>query len=341
MTIEIQENIDLQPYNTLGVPCRAYRYCEVYSDEQIAGAIKYGQQQKLDILVLGHGSNVVLEDDWPGLALRQCSSGWTTLEEDDESVTIKVAAGENWHQFVHETLTRGFYGLENLALIPGTVGGAPIQNIGAYGVEIEQFVVEVNYMDMYSGELRTLSREGCEFSYRDSIFKQVLKDKIVISSVIFVLQKQQQLSMHYPALFNYFDGTEPSSLDAWAVFNAVVAIRSEKLPSPDVLPNVGSFFKNPVVNQRHIEKLLKVYVDMPVYDFGTHYYKIPAAWLIENCGWKGRGENGIEMHANQALVLTNKQHRPGCEILEFARQVADSVYRRFDISLELEPVVYP
>ncbi|MDB3855994.1 UDP-N-acetylmuramate dehydrogenase [Halieaceae bacterium] len=341
MPIEIQENIDLEPYNTLGVPCKAYRYCEVYSEEQIGAAIAYARPRKLDILVLGHGSNVVLEDNWPGLVLRQCSSGWTTLQEDDESVTIRVAAGENWHQFVYETLTRGFYGLENLALIPGTVGAAPIQNIGAYGVEVEQYITDVSYVDIHSGKTRMLSAEGCEFAYRDSIFKQVLRDKVVISSVTFKLQKKQQLSMHYPALFNYFEDSEPGSLDSWSVFNAVVAIRSEKLPDPDVVPNVGSFFRNPVINQRHVEELLKVHADMPVYDYGKHYYKIPAAWLIENCGWKGRGENGIEMHANQALVLTNKQHRSGREILDFARQVADSVYRRFDISLELEPVVYP
>ena len=152
MPIEIQENIDLEPYNTLGVPCKAYRYCEVYSEEQIGAAIAYARPRKLDILVLGHGSNVVLEDNWPGLVLRQCSSGWTTLQEDDESVTIRVAAGENWHQFVYETLTRGFYGLENLALIPGTVGAAPIQNIGAYGVEVADTIESVEYVSLPDAE---------------------------------------------------------------------------------------------------------------------------------------------------------------------------------------------
>jgi len=341
MTIEIQENIDLQDYNTLSIPCTAHRYCEVYTDAQIIAAITYARKSKLAILVLGHGSNIVLAQDWQGLVLRQCVSGWTTLEEDDESVTIRVAAGENWHQFVHESLTRGFYGFENLALIPGTVGAAPIQNIGAYGIEVQQFVSEVSFFDIQSGEHRSLSAAGCEFAYRESIFKHVLKDKVVINSVTFKLKKQQHLSIHYPALFNYFDGTDPQLLDAWAVFNGVVAIRSEKLPDPNKIPNVGSFFKNPIVDKRHIENLLKVHVDMPVYDYGKHYFKIPAAWLIENCGWKHKGENGIEMHHAQALVLTNSDHRSGKEVLGFARKVADSVYRRFSVSLELEPVVYP
>lgn len=341
MSITIDQDVDLTRFNALKTPCHAANLCNVYTAEQARVAVQHALQSSLSILVLGQGTNVVLHDDWPGLVIRQCSSGWDTLKEDDEHVELKVSAGENWHQFVHESLTRGFYGLENLALIPGTMGAAPIQNIGAYGTDFSEFVLDVGYVDLSSGEQKTLTKEACLFSYRDSIFKGELKDRVLITDVTIKLSKLKVFTLEYPALFDYFHDVEPTDIDPWAVFHAVIDIRSSKLPDPAVLPNVGSFFKNPTVNRDKVEELLRVYADMPVYDYGLERFKLPAAWLIERCGWKGRLEEGIGMHELHALVLTNPGGRPGSEILEYARRVADSVYRKFDIALELEPAVYP
>ena len=341
MTISIEHNVDMSAYNTLGVPCRAANFCNVYSREQTIEAAEYAASKNLAVLTLGLGTNVVLSADWPGLVLRQCSSGWETLEEDDERVVLKVAAGENWHQFVHECLTRGFFGLENLALIPGTVGGAPVQNIGAYGTEISEYIREVSVVNLDDFSTSTLTNAECNFSYRESEFKQSLKDRVIITDVTFELSKEKMLSLDFPALFEHFQNVEPAGIDPWAIFNAVVEIRSGKLPDPSVIPNVGSFFKNPTTSRARVEELLRLHADMPVYDSGIDRFKIPAAWLIERCGWKGKELHGIAMHDKHALVLVNPKGRTGAEILEFARKVADSVYRKFDIALELEPVVYP
>ncbi|MFT5484007.1 MAG: UDP-N-acetylmuramate dehydrogenase [Halieaceae bacterium] len=341
MTVSIEHNIELSAFNTLGVPCRAGSFCNVYSREQAIEAAEYATNKNLAVLTLGLGTNVVLSADWPGLVIRQRSSGWETLEEDDERVVLKVAAGENWHQFVHECLTRGFFGLENLALIPGTVGGAPIQNIGAYGTEVSETIREVSVVNLDDLSTTTLTNAECNFSYRESEFKQSLKDRVIITDVTFELSKEKILSLDFPALFEYFQNVEPATIDPWAIFNAVVEIRSAKLPDPGVVPNVGSFFKNPTTSRTRVEELLRLYADMPVFDSGTDRFKIPAAWLIERCGWKGKELLGIAMHDKHALVLVNPEGRTGTEILEFARKVADSVYRKFDIALELEPVVYP
>ncbi len=341
MSITIDRDVELTKYNALRTECRAAHFARAYTAEQARAAVRYALDNSLSVLVLGQGTNVVLYDDWPGLVIRQRSSGWDTQSEDDEQVVLKVSAGENWHQFVHECLTRGFYGLENLALIPGTMGAAPIQNIGAYGTDFSQFVREVGYVDLSDGHQKSLSNEECQFSYRDSIFKKALKDRVLITDVTIELTKMKVFTLEYPALFDYFHDVEPTDIDPWAVFHAVVDIRSSKLPDPAVLPNVGSFFKNPTVNRETVEELLRVYADMPVYDYGVERFKLPAAWLIERCGWKGKLEDGIGMHELHALVLTNPGGRPGTEILEFARRVADSVYRKFDIALELEPAIYP
>jgi UDP-N-acetylmuramate dehydrogenase len=341
MSIAIERDVDLSDFNSLATPCRANHLCTIYSRDQALEAAAYAAKYGLEILVLGQGTNVVLSADWPGLVVRQCAIGVETLFEDDDKVRLRVSAGENWHQFVHESLIRGFYGLENLALIPGTVGGAPIQNIGAYGTEVSEYVTEVSFVMLDDLSMHTFSNEQCKFGYRDSIFKGVWKDRLIITDVTLELSKVQTLSLHYPALFDYFKSVEPGDIDPWGVFHAVVEIRSQKLPDPAQVPNVGSFFKNPIISRSRVEELLRLHADMPVYDSGADRFKIPAAWLIERCGWKGKVEQGISMYEKQALVLINPERRPGSEVLEYARRVADSVYRKFDVALELEPVVYP
>ncbi len=332
-------HFNLQKFNTLAVPAVADYFVAVHNDEELCEALAFARAKNLPHLLLGGGSNIVLRSDFPGLVIQLKSQGKELVAEDDNFVWLKVAAGENWHQLVEYTLANAFYGLENLSLIPGSVGAAPIQNIGAYGVEVKDFISELTALEIRSGVSVSFTNESCRFGYRDSVFKQSLKDQYVITSVTFRLAKVAAPNLSYPALRQALAAVNAPSPQA--VSEAVIAIRQAKLPDPAAVPNVGSFFKNPIINATQLSGLAARYPGIVSYAVDEAHTKLAAAWLIDRAGWRGKGVGGAEVHAQQALVLTNPQRLYGDAVLALAEQIQQSVLAEFGVSLELEPRVYP
>ncbi len=330
----------LQKLNTLAVPATADFYVSVTNHNEIKEALAFARERELPILLLGGGSNIVFENNFQGLVIHLKLQGVQVIQETDDHVWINFAAGENWHQAVEYCLDNGYYGLENLSLIPGSVGAAPIQNIGAYGVEVKDLITELSTIEIASGIEVSFLNESCQFAYRDSIFKQAFKDKYIITSVTFKLSKIAKTNLTYPALLEYFSGEDLAAVSPEEVSQAVIQIRQSKLPDPEQIPNVGSFFKNPVIDQLHFEKLMKQYPKMPSYPAGDNHRKLAAAWLIDLTGWKGKEFNGVAVHSHQALVLTNPNKLTGRVILDLANAIQKSVKDQFAIDLEIEPRVY-
>lgn len=336
---QIYSGVDLKPFNTLGVPAQAKQLVVVETTDQLVKVIAECKQSQVAFCLLGEGSNVVFNGDFDGLIILMRSQGIELVEETSDSYTVDVAAGENWHQFVEYSLSRNWYGLENLALIPGLVGAAPIQNIGAYGVEVKNFIDTVTYFDTELEDFFTISKEECQFDYRDSVFKHALKSKAIITKVRFHLLKVASPNLCYRALAQELQ----SNASAHDVFNMVVSIRSAKLPNPAVLPNAGSFFKNPVVSLEFFDSLRESHPDVVYFEHEDKakgkQIKLAAAWLIDQLGWKERSNNGLGVHQDQALVLVNRNAADGSEVLELARQIKASVAEHFGIAMEIEPTV--
>jgi len=332
----IQTGVSLQPYNTLAVPAQAEFFCRCTSQTQLIDCLNFAKDKALPTMVLGEGSNTVFSNDFDGLVMLNRLTGIELLDEDVDSVKIEVAAGENWHEFVRYSLEKGWFGLENLALIPGLVGAAPIQNIGAYGVEVKGTIDAVNYLDIDSQQAHTLSKSECKFAYRDSIFKQALLGKYVITSVVFRLAKEPSLTLSYPALANYFD-RQPSPMD---VFAAVCEIRASKLPMPDDIPNAGSFFKNPIVDRKKFEQLKESFPSIVAFANECGGVKLAAARLIEQRGWKDKSLEGVYVHRDQALVVVNPNLKQGESVLKLAFAIQRDIESSFGISLEIEPRIY-
>jgi UDP-N-acetylmuramate dehydrogenase len=282
----------------------------------------------------------VLTRDYPGLVLRLMDHSLQVGYEDEVCVHIRAGAGMAWHQLVEKTLALGWFGLENLALIPGTVGAAPVQNIGAYGVEIAAFILSVDCVNIASGERFIFDKAGCQFSYRNSIFKQQLLGKTVVTSVVFILSKKPQVNTQYAALHNYLSGYPHTEITPHTVKEAVCAIRRMRLPDPTITPNAGSFFKNPQIDAAHFAQLQKDNPAIAFYTGEQGRVKLAAAWLIEQSGWKGRCIGDACVHDQQALVLINRGHANGTEILALANSIAADVYTRFAVQLEYEPWVW-
>jgi UDP-N-acetylmuramate dehydrogenase len=279
--------------------------------------------------ILGEGSNTVFVEDFKGKIFKVAIKG-IELKETNDHYILKVGAGENWHQLVEWCLGKGIYGFENLALIPGTVGAAPIQNIGAYGIEIEQFVHSIEYLSLSNGELTHIEHAQCQFAYRDSIFKQTLAGQFVIGSVTFRLSKKWQANASYAEL------RELPNPTARQIFDKVVQVRQGKLPDPKTVGNAGSFFKNPVISSLLYAQLKKRYAMMPSYPVNAQQVKVPAAWLIDTLGFKGRKFGGVSCHAQQPLVLTNDGSGSGIELITLAKQIKLAVQQHFSIELENE-----
>lgn len=330
----------LRTRNTLRLESHAAALAEVSSAAELNHALDWAQAQGLPAVPLGTGSNVVLVGDLNALVLCQRGSDMELLGEQGDTVLLRVSAGHDWHQLVQRTLEAGFYGLENLALIPGTVGAAPIQNIGAYGVELERFVKAVHAVEIASGRAMTLSAGDCGFGYRDSVFKGELRDKLVITAVDLRLSRQPRPQLGYPTLRSELEGAGIDDPQPEDVFRAVVAVRSRRLPDPAREPNAGSFFKNPVLEATAAASLQGQHPDVPVYPQADGRAKIPAAWLIDRAGWKGRRRGGVGVHPGHALVLVNYQSDSGTELLALADEIAASVKARFDVALEPEPRIY-
>ena len=338
--MHVLANEPLQQRNTLSLACQASAYVRVSSEQVLMQALAWAAEQGKKIVTLGEGSNVVLAADLDALVVQQAQCGIEILEQDDDKVQLRIAAGENWHSLVEWTLARHYYGLENLALIPGTVRAAPIQNIGAYGVELASFVQRVWGVTIENKQPFTLDAKECEFGYRDSVFKRALRDKVIITSVELRLSKKPQLQLGYPALKDYLQSHSIDAPTPRAVFEAVVQIRQSRLPDPASLPNAGSFFKNPVIKQAQFDALLAIAPTMPGYPQPNGLVKLPAAWLIDQCGWKGKRRGGFGVHPEHALVLVNYGGDEGAELLQLAQDISQSVKETYGIQLEIEPRVY-
>ena len=336
--MNVREAVDLQPLNTLRAPSVADHFAELVDPAALDSLLELARDKSWPVTVLGEGSNVVLGERMPGLVLLQRCKGMEVIDRSDTHVALSVAAGENWHAFVARCLGQGYFGLENLALIPGTVGAAPIQNIGAYGVEVGPFIESVQCRRLPSGESLRLQRGDCEFAYRDSVFKHALRDAVLIESVTFRLPLAAAPVTHYPSLAQWLEDNGIDDPDPRQVFDAVVAIRSARLPDPAEIPNAGSFFKNPVVNAETLAQLERDHPGLPHFQDPAGC-KLPAAWLIDQCGFRQR-KGAVRVHAEHALVITNPEGRPAGEIAALATEIRAAVADRFGIHLEQEPRGY-
>lgn len=329
--VSIQKNINLKKYNTFGINAIAKRFiCAKTIDD----LIEITSTEK-DIFLLGGGSNMLLTKDLNSLVVKVDLKGISFTNFNDNHVLVTAQAGENWHNFVLWCIDKNFGGLENLSLIPGNVGSAPIQNIGAYGVEIKDYFYQLTALEVSTQKVKTFTLEQCHFGYRNSIFKNTAKGKYIITSVTFKLTKENHtLHTNYGAIKESLK--EHKTFSIKEISEAVIKIRQSKLPNPKDIGNSGSFFKNPEVNLSTFKKLQQLYSKIPNYKITENSFKIPAGWLIEQCGFKGKrfGECGV--HKNQALVLVNYGNATGIEIFNLAQKIKETVYNKFKINLEIE-----
>jgi UDP-N-acetylmuramate dehydrogenase len=335
--ISIKENVDLFPFNTFGIHATARYLVTVASPDEVRGVFRSEWFREHRHLVLGGGSNVLLTGDFDGLVVKNEIQGISVVTEDDAYVRLNVGSGENWHRLVMHCVDHDLGGIENLSLIPGTVGAAPMQNIGAYGVEIRDVIHQVEAIEMSTGMIRRFSREECAFGYRESIFKQHLKDQFFISSVTLTLTKKDHpFNVSYGAIKDVLAEKNVKDLSIRAISDAVIDIRKKKLPDPLLIGNAGSFFKNPSVDPVTFRALKNNYPAVPSFSGENNLVKIPAAWLIEQCGWKGKTLDNIGVHKHQALVLVNYGNGDGKKIWELAMQIQSSVKEKFGILLQPE-----
>lgn len=334
--IEFQQDVSLKPYNTFGINARAAHFFEFTTVEDLKNALaQHRAEDKL--LILGGGSNVLLTSDFDGLVLKNGLRGIELVSEDENHVWVKAMAGENWHRFVMHCIERGQAGVENLSLIPGTVGAAPMQNIGAYGVEIEQVFESLKAVEIATNEIHTFDHTACEFGYRESIFKRAAKGQYVIISVLFKLNKQPKFNTSYGAIRETLEAMNVKELSLRAVSDAVINIRQHKLPNPAKIGNAGSFFKNPTIDKADYERLRVKFPSIPGYQQPAgNQVKVPAAWLIEQTGWKGLTFGEIGVHQNQPLVLVNYGEGKGADLKALACKIRASVAEKFGIELNPE-----
>lgn len=333
--MHIQQNISLKPYNTFGIDATAKHFISVSKIEELKTVLALDDYPNK--LILGGGSNMLLTTDQEKLVIHVNLKGIEIVSEDVNTITVKANAGENWHEFVLWCLDRGYGGIENLSLIPGNVGTAPIQNIGAYGVELKDVFVSCEAISVSNQTLKSFSKSDCDFGYRNSIFKQQAKGKYIITSVSFKLSKKShQLHVNYGAITSQLEHMNVVNPTIKDVSNAVIAIRESKLPNPKEIGNSGSFFKNPVIPKSQYQTLLEHFSDMPSYPVSESEVKVPAGWLIEKAGFKGKRFGNYGVHKKQALVLINYGNAKGEDILNLSKLIQNTVKRIFDIDIEAE-----
>ena len=337
-----QHDYPLAPHTTFGLPARAAHYIELTDSGDLPEICRLPEFDAATVCWLGGGSNVLFMQDFPSLVVRMATRGIRELERTPDSVLLEAQAGENWHGFVQSSLHMGLGGLENLSLIPGTVGASPVQNIGAYGVEVKDRIHSVRCFDVQAQEWLELSNAECRFAYRDSIFKHEGRQRYVITSVVFRLDTQFVPNVKYgdlaQVLAEQCGGRTPTAQD---VAQAVCAIRRSKLPDPTVLGNVGSFYKNPLVDAAHAQTLLAQYPQMPHYPQPDGRVKLAAGWLIDQCGLKGKTIGGAAVHDKQALVLVNKNRATADDVRALSDEICRIVAQRFAVDLQPEPVWLP
>ena len=334
--IQITENQTLKPFNTFGIDCFARYFCSVSSKSELVQALDFGKKNQLQFLFLGGGSNLLISKNFDGLVIKIENKGIEVVGKTDKKTKIKVSAGENWHNLVNQSLESSWFGLENLSLIPGNVGASPMQNIGAYGIEVKDLITNVEFYNIELNEWQNFNPTQCQFGYRESIFKHELKGKAIIWSVTFSLSLIPDAKIEYGDIKSVLTRKQISNPGPKDVSDAVIEIRQSKLPDPKVLGNAGSFFKNPVVKEEIVQKIRQQFPDVPAYKTRDFLFKIPAGWLIEQAGWKGKlmGNHGV--HKNQALVLVNYGGATGKEIFELSEMIICDVKSKFDVDLERE-----
>lgn len=336
--MQIQENISLRPYNTFGIDVKARFFSSFKELEELQELLTYGS--RYPTLILGGGSNILLTKDVDGLVLKNEVKGISIIHEDNNFVYVKAGAGENWHQFVLHCIQRNWAGVENLSLIPGNVGASPMQNIGAYGVELDDVFWDLEAFHIQEKKMVTFTRSDCEFGYRESVFKKKYKDQFVIINVTFLLRKKPRFNTSYGAIEQELDRMGVKELSIKAIANAVINIRSSKLPNPKELGNAGSFFKNPVITATDYERLKSKFENIVGHINADGTVKLAAAWLIEQCGWKGFRKGDAGCHAKQALVLVNYGNATGKEIYQLSEEILQSVKEKFGVTLEREVNVF-
>ncbi|HEY0046429.1 MAG TPA: UDP-N-acetylmuramate dehydrogenase [Flavobacterium sp.] len=333
--MEIIENQPLKKYNTFGIEAYARKFTAVHSVDKLKNLLRENQNEK--IFILGGGSNMLLTQDIDALVIHIDLKGKKVVSEDDDHVYIEAQAGENWHEFVLHTIDNNFGGLENMSLIPGNVGTTPIQNIGAYGTEIKDTFVSCEALELATLQMKTFYNAECKFGYRESIFKNEVKDQYIITSVTFRLTKRNhKINTSYGDITAELAKNNVEIPTLKDVSNAVIAIRQSKLPDPKVLGNSGSFFKNPIVPKAEFDEIHKKFPEMKFFPVSDSEVKVPAGWLIEQAGFKGKRFGDAGIHKNQALVLVNYGNATGQEILAVAKDVQDTVFRMFGIKIEAE-----
>lgn len=333
--MEIQSNFSLKKYNTFGIEASAKQFVAVHSIIELKTVLQENKNEKK--FILGGGSNMLLTKDIDALVIHIDLKGKKITKEDDNFVWVESQAGEVWHDFVLWTIDNNFGGLENMSLIPGNVGTTPVQNIGAYGTEIKDTFVSCEAMNIETQEMKTFTNDQCNFGYRESIFKHEVKDQYIITSVVFKLTKRNhKINTSYGDILAELaknNITEPALKD---VSNAVIAIRQSKLPDPKELGNSGSFFKNPIISKSDFEKIHQKFPEMKFYEVSDTEVKVPAGWLIEQAGFKGKRFGDAGVHKNQALVLVNYGNATGQEILAVSKEVQKTVFEKFGIQIEAE-----
>ena len=328
----IQENVNLKTFNTFHVSAHARYFVDIKTPEDLLEALSFSQQDNLPFMIIGQGSNLLFKEDYLGLIIELNIKGIELINEDKEHYYIKAQCGENWHDFVQHCLQAGYYGLENLSLIPGTIGAAPVQNIGAYGVELSEFLHELEALEIASSKVIRFSKEDCQLSYRHSIFKGELKDKFVITNVTFKLLKKPQPNLSYPVLRDALPNIETDNIDPQLISDTVCEIRRARLPDPGELGNAGSFFWNPIISEDDFLALQEKHPDIVAFPY-MQQYKLAAAWLIDQAGWKGYREGDVGVHKEHALVLVNYGEATGAELYDLSHRIQLSVKKMFDIDL--------
>ena len=330
------KNYSLKNYNSFRVNHKANFFLKIENDKSLIDFLSDKKFKNEKKLIIGGGSNILFTKDYEGVVLYNCIKGIHILEENDNHIKLKVGSGENWDDFVKFCVNKNWYGIENLSLIPGSVGAAPIQNIGAYGVEIKDYIYDVNGIDLKNNLKKTYTNKSCDFEYRDSIFKRELKNNFFVTEVTFILNKNKKFTLDYSELKNI----NGQNLTIQNVRDKIIEIRNSKLPDPKLLANAGSFFKNPVINIKIAKKIKEKYNDFKYYQINESMVKISAAWLIEKSGWKGHKEKNIGVYNKHALVLVNYSSENGKDIKILSKKIKESVLEKFNVTLEKEVNIF-
>lgn len=330
------KNYSLKNYNSFRVNHKANFFLKIENDKSLIDFLSDKKFKNEKKLIIGGGSNILFTKDYEGVILYSCIKGIHILEENDNHIKLKVGSGENWDDFVKFCVNKNWYGIENLSLIPGSVGAAPIQNIGAYGVEIKDYIYDVNGIDLKNNLKKTYTNKSCDFEYRDSIFKRELKNNFFVTEVTFILNKNKKFTLDYSELKNI----NGQNLTIQNVRDKIIEIRNSKLPDPKLLANAGSFFKNPIINIKIAKNIKEKYNDFKYYQINESMVKISAAWLIEKSGWKGHKEKNIGVYNKHALVLVNYSSENGKDIKILSKKIKESVLKKFNVTLEKEVNIF-